>query len=196
VDGQRKPAGQTLKADDEIARSRPGSSTPQDLRKHRCINFRLPSAGAVYKWEFEKGRCKIEVAVDGPRVFDDEQMVLDAALADMAPAYLIEDRVAMLLDAGSLSRVLEDWCRPFHGFFLYPGRRQVSPAFAAFIAALTTAILDRLMHRSVLVEFRGKSYRLKEVASRLVKGNDSKLTILTLLPPRLGEFDLATDGGS
>ena len=41
-------------------------------------------------------------------------------------------------------------------------------------AALTTAILDRLMHRSVLVEFRGKSYRLKEAASRLVKGHHSE----------------------
>ena len=40
--------------------------------------------------------------------------------------------------------------------------------------ALTTAILDRLMHRSVLVEFRGKNYRLKEAADRLVKGNDSE----------------------
>ncbi|MBK7237475.1 MAG: ATP-binding protein [Sterolibacteriaceae bacterium] len=34
---------------------------------------------------------------------------------------------------------------------------------------LTTAILDRLLHRSVLLEFRGKSYRLKEAASRLAK---------------------------
>ena len=40
--------------------------------------------------------------------------------------------------------------------------------------ALTTAILDRLMHRSVLAEFRGRSYRLKEAASRLVKGSDSE----------------------
>ena len=38
-------------------------------------------------------------------------------------------------------------------------------------SALTTAILDRLLHRSVLVEFRGKSYRLKEAASRLAKGS-------------------------
>jgi DNA replication protein DnaC len=38
-------------------------------------------------------------------------------------------------------------------------------------AALTTAILDRLLHRSVLAEFRGKSYRLKEAASRLAKAN-------------------------
>jgi DNA replication protein DnaC len=41
-------------------------------------------------------------------------------------------------------------------------------------AALTTAILDRLMHRSVLAEFRDKSYRLKEAARRLVKGHDSE----------------------
>lgn len=41
-------------------------------------------------------------------------------------------------------------------------------------AALTTAILDRLLHRSVLVEFRGKSYRLKEAASRLAKGSASE----------------------
>ena len=38
-------------------------------------------------------------------------------------------------------------------------------------AALTSAILDRLLHRSVLAEFRGKSYRLKEAASRLAKAN-------------------------
>ena len=38
-------------------------------------------------------------------------------------------------------------------------------------AALTTAILDRLLHRSVLAEFRGKSYRLKEAASRLAKAS-------------------------
>ena len=33
-------------------------------------------------------------------------------------------------------------------------------------AAQTTAILDRLMHRSVLVEFKGKTYRLKEATGR------------------------------
>ncbi|MDP2171195.1 MAG: ATP-binding protein, partial [Rhodocyclaceae bacterium] len=38
-------------------------------------------------------------------------------------------------------------------------------------APLTTAVLDSLLHRSVLVEFRGKSYRLKEAASRLAKGS-------------------------
>ena len=112
----------------------PPPSTPHDLRKHRCINFRLPAAGTIYKWEFERGHRKVEVGVDGPLIFDDEIMVLDAALAGLGLAYLIEDQVASLLRTGTLSRVLEDWCPPFPGFFLYyPGRRQISPALAALI---------------------------------------------------------------
>ena len=117
--------------------SHPAPSTPHDLRKHRCINFRLPSAGTLYKWEFERRNHKMEVSVEGPLIFDDEGMVIDAALAGIGLGYLIEDQVASLLQAGGLSRVLEDWCPPFPGFFLYyPGRRQVSPALAAFIEAI------------------------------------------------------------
>jgi DNA-binding transcriptional LysR family regulator len=77
------------------------------------------------------------VAVEGPLVFDDEEMVLSAAQSGVGLAYLIEDQVSSLLRAGALSRVLEDWCPAFPGFFLYyPGRRQVSPALAAVIDAI------------------------------------------------------------
>jgi DNA replication protein DnaC len=41
-------------------------------------------------------------------------------------------------------------------------------------SALATTILDRLMHRSVLVEFKGRSYRLKEAAARLAKAEASE----------------------
>jgi DNA-binding transcriptional LysR family regulator len=115
----------------------PAPATPHDLRRHRCINFRLLSAGTIYKWEFERGHHKVDVGVDGPLVFDDEGMVIDATLAGIGLGYLIEDQVATLLRTGALLRVLEDWCPPFPGFFLYyPGRRQVSPALAAFIDAI------------------------------------------------------------
>jgi DNA-binding transcriptional LysR family regulator len=117
--------------------SHPAPSMPHDLRNHRCINFRLPTAGTIYKWEFEQRRHKMEVGVEGPLVFDDEGMIIDAALAGVGLAYVIEEQVGSLLQAGALARVLEDWCPPFPGFFLYyPGRRQVSPALAAFIDAI------------------------------------------------------------
>ena len=127
--------------------SHPPPSTPHDLGRHRCINFRLPTAGTIYKWEFEQLRHKIEVGVEGPLVFDDEGFIIDAALAGLGLAYVIEDQVASLLRAGVLSRVLEDWCAPFPGFFLYyPGRRQVSPALAAFIDAIRVPVRVRKGH--------------------------------------------------
>lgn len=115
----------------------PAPATPHDLRMHRGINFRLPTAGTIYKWEFAQRHRKMEVGVDGPLVFDDEDMIINAALAGVGLAYVVEDQVSSQLQAGALARVLEDWCPPFPGFFLYyPGRRQVSPALAAFIGAI------------------------------------------------------------
>jgi len=119
----------------------PLPTTPHDLRKHRCINFRLPAAGTIYRWEFEQGQHAVEVGVEGPLVFDDEDMVIDAALNGVGLAFLIEDQVASLIQAGALKRVLADWCPPFAGFYLYyPGRRQVSPALAALIEAIRLPI--------------------------------------------------------
>jgi DNA-binding transcriptional LysR family regulator len=111
--------------------------TPRELRSHRCINVRLPSAGTLYKWEFERGAEKVEVAVDGPLIFDAGGMVVDAALAGVGLGYVLEDRAREHLKTGALVRVLADWCPPFPGFHLYyPGRRQLSPALAAFIDAI------------------------------------------------------------
>ena len=112
-------------------------ATPHDLRRHRCINIRFPTAGTLYKWEFEQDGQKVEVGVDGPLVFDDGDMMVGAALEGLGLALVIEDDVATQLRDGTLTRVLEDWCQPFPGFYLYyPGRRQVSPALAAFIDAV------------------------------------------------------------
>jgi len=38
-------------------------------------------------------------------------------------------------------------------------------------ATMSTTILDRLMHRCALLEFEGKSYRLKEAAARLARSS-------------------------
>jgi DNA-binding transcriptional LysR family regulator len=52
-------------------------------------------------------------------------------------AFLPEEGFAPHVEQGRLVRVLEDWCRPFAGYFLcYPGRRQSSPAFSLVVDAL------------------------------------------------------------
>ena len=63
--------------------SHPAPAKPRDLRDHRYINIRMPAAGTLYKWEFAKGREDIEVAVDGNLIFDDADLIVDAAAAGL-----------------------------------------------------------------------------------------------------------------
>ena len=111
--------------------------TPQDLTEHSCINLRMPTYGSLYAWEFEKGKRELKVRVDGQLVVNTIKQRLDAALAGVGLAYMVEDVVQPYVAQGTLVRVLEDWCAPFAGYHLYyPSRRQSSPAFKVLVDAL------------------------------------------------------------
>lgn len=110
---------------------------PQDLTAHNCINLRLPTHGGLYVWEFEKGRRDLKVRVEGQLVFNGTNPMLNAAVSGLGLAYVPEDLAQPYVKAGTLKRVLEDWCEPFSGYHLYyPSRRQSSPAFALLVEAL------------------------------------------------------------
>jgi DNA-binding transcriptional LysR family regulator len=116
-------------------RSTPKS--PQDLITHRCINLRLPTRGGLYPWEFEKGKRKLNVRVEGQLIFNGTTQMLNAALAGFGLAYVPEDLARPHLAKGRLKRVLEDWSPPFSGYHLYyPSRRQPTPAFMLLVEAL------------------------------------------------------------
>jgi DNA-binding transcriptional LysR family regulator len=116
---------------------RPTPKKPQDLTEHNCINLRLPTYGALYAWEFEKGKRELKVRVDGQLVFNTITQRLDAALAGLGLAYMPEDVAQAHIVQGRLTRVLEDWCAPFPGYHLYyPSRRQSSAAFNVLVDAL------------------------------------------------------------
>jgi DNA-binding transcriptional LysR family regulator len=110
--------------------------SPRDLLKQQCINFRHGSAG-LYRWEFEKGRKSLSVAVNGPLIVDDVEILVRAAIDGVGLAFMSEEHAASHLASGELIRVLEDWCQPFPGFFLYyPSRRQQPAALSALINTL------------------------------------------------------------
>jgi DNA-binding transcriptional LysR family regulator len=116
--------------------SHPTPRSPRDLPNHQCINYRHGSEG-VYRWEFDKGKQSLTVSVNGPLVVDDLDLVIRAAIDGVGLAYMGEDRAAPHLANGALVRVLEDWCPPFPGFFLYyPSRRQQPAALSALIETL------------------------------------------------------------
>ncbi|MDA5523810.1 LysR family transcriptional regulator [Yersinia kristensenii] len=112
-------------------------TTPADLQDHRCINMRLPTMGDLYAWEFEKEGRELKVRVEGQLTFNSLRQRIDAAMIGFGLTMVPEDAVRAEIASGNLVRVLEEWCEPFPGYYLYyPSRRQHTTAFSLFVDAL------------------------------------------------------------
>lgn len=108
---------------------------PKDVIDHRCISLRV--AGGPYRWEFEQGRKKVTIGVNGPLIVDDTHLVIRAALAGAGLGLAYEEQVAEHVAKRRLIRVLEDWLPPFPGFFMYyPSRLHQPAALSALVQAL------------------------------------------------------------
>ncbi len=114
--------------------ARPPPRTPRDLRSHLCVNYRYAGSRALFRWMFEKDGEVLDATVEGPLTMNDADLIVTAALEGVGLACTLEGCVADHLAAGRLVRVLDDWCQPFPGFFLYyPGRRHTAPALRALV---------------------------------------------------------------
>ncbi|MEO3432966.1 LysR substrate-binding domain-containing protein [Inquilinus sp. CAU 1745] len=107
---------------------RPKPLRPEDLAGHECLNFRFPSSGAIYRWEFEREGHEVDIAVPGAIVANDALVLRDMALAGLGLGYFLSDMVADDLASGRLVRVLEDWSPRFPGHCLYYSSRRLPPA--------------------------------------------------------------------
>ncbi|WP_314963480.1 LysR family transcriptional regulator [Bradyrhizobium cosmicum] len=115
----------------------PVPRTPRDLAGHRCINYRYVRSGGLYAWDFEEKGRPFQVRVEGPLVFNNSDLIREAALAGQGIAYVYADEVAADVQAGRLKQILERWCPTYPGYYLYhPSRRHVPPALAALIGVL------------------------------------------------------------
>jgi DNA-binding transcriptional LysR family regulator len=116
---------------------RPEPKEPQDLIGHNCINLRLPTHGALYAWEFEKGNRELKVRVEGQLTCNGTAQLLNGALAGLGLSYVPEGMVEAHITKGRLKRVLADWCPPYSGYHIfYPSRHQSSAAFSVVVDAL------------------------------------------------------------
>jgi DNA-binding transcriptional LysR family regulator len=106
---------------------------PDDLARHRCIGRRF-SNGTLYRWELERGDQALEVDVQGPFTTSDEVLALQAAVDGVGLTLTLDDFARPWIESGELETVLQDWCPPFPGPYLYyPSRRHMSAGLRAFI---------------------------------------------------------------
>ena len=112
----------------------PAPTVPKDLHQHSCIRYRLPWDGSIQPWIYRKSRRDIDVAVEGPLIVNDPELLLQAAIDGVGIAFLAEPFVAPHLVRGQLTVVLQGWCSMRPGIFLYyPSRRQMPMPLQLFL---------------------------------------------------------------
>lgn len=115
--------------------------SPHDLSSHRCLSYRWPTDGSLYRWEFEKKGKKMEVAVEGPLVVTEPEMLTHIVLDGVGIAYLFAHQVQEFISAGKLVHLLKDWTPAFPGFYIYyPSRQQMPAPLRAFIDFIKNAL--------------------------------------------------------
>lgn len=106
---------------------------PRDLLQHSCIRTRF-SSGMMADWEFEKDGHVVKVSPPAKLIATYLGLAFRAACDGVGYWETFEGNVREAIASGALVSVLEDWCPPFPGPYLYyPSRRQPPPALAAFV---------------------------------------------------------------
>ena len=113
-------------------------TSPLDLRRHACINWRLPGRDGISRWEFEKKGKRVEIVVEGPLIANHQGVAVAAALQGLGVLYAYDDDgVGQAIEQGRLKRILADWSPTRPGLYLYySNRRHPQPALRAFIDCL------------------------------------------------------------
>jgi DNA-binding transcriptional LysR family regulator len=119
-------------------------TTPEELRDHRCVRFRL-TTGALMPWTFEKGNREYDVGVTGPVIVNDWIAALVAIRTGVAMGMMAEPMAKAMVQSGELELVLTDYAASTSGLFLYyPGRKQVMPKLRAFIDYVREHLPDEI----------------------------------------------------
>jgi len=115
-------------------KERPAPHVPADLREHRCMNVRMESSGAIYRWEYQQDGQLFDVETSGALVSNDTSLLLAAVLAGEGIGCEFESSVRGDFESGRLVPVLERWWPTFPGFYLYyPSRAQMPRKLRVFI---------------------------------------------------------------
>lgn len=112
----------------------PAPKHPKDLSRHCCIGWRPAPRVEPYRWEFEEDGREFDVAVN-PRIMTNDMWVMvRTAVAGGGLTFGLEETFRPYIRRGELVPLLEKYCPPFAGFYLYfPDRRNVAPKLRALV---------------------------------------------------------------
>ena len=112
----------------------PKPKHPRDLVEHDCLNWHSTPDAPPYRWEFSEDGRVFAVAVRSRVLSTNSSINRRLAIAGLGVTLAYERNVRDAIQRGELVCVLEQFCEPFPGYYLYyPQRRHASRALRALI---------------------------------------------------------------
>jgi DNA-binding transcriptional LysR family regulator len=107
---------------------------PRELTGHDCLNWHPAADAPPYRWEFTENGRGFSVAVPARVLSTDAALNRRLAIAGLGITLSYEGHVRDALAEGQLVSVLNEFCAPFPGYYLYyPQRRSASRALRALV---------------------------------------------------------------
>ncbi|WP_331376805.1 LysR family transcriptional regulator [Sinorhizobium chiapasense] len=100
---------------------------PRDLSMHVCIGWRPGPDTAPYRWEFTENGRDFDVSVDPAVTTNDMGMMIRLARAGAGITFGMMETFQPYIERGELVPLLEAYCPPFAGFYLYYPTRHRQP---------------------------------------------------------------------
>ncbi|CAN7675822.1 LysR substrate-binding domain-containing protein [Paraburkholderia sp. 22099] len=99
-------------------------ATPDDLERHRAVNYFSARTGRVYPFEFEVDGALVRKPMEGILAVNDGQVYITSALEALGMIQVPRFMVAKAIDAGALREILRGFpSPPIPLSILYPHRR-------------------------------------------------------------------------
>ena len=106
---------------------------PADLALHRCIRFRRPIKGDIYRWEFIEDSREVRIEPEGSMTVNDAELMRQMASQGLGLIYSSTYHSSKEIEAGSLEPVLLEHSPSNDALYLYFARTaQDQPKLRAF----------------------------------------------------------------
>lgn len=107
---------------------------PNDLLRHRCVNYFSARTGKIYDWDFARGSERIQIALPGSIAVNDSNAYVSAGLAGLGIVQMPHVTIEPLIADGRFEVLLPEWTSdplPIH--VVYPQNRHLSAKVRVFV---------------------------------------------------------------
>ncbi|MRW88686.1 LysR family transcriptional regulator [Duganella sp. FT80W] len=107
---------------------------PNDLLRHRCVNYFSARTGKIYDWDFTREGERVQVALPGHVALNDSNAYIAAGVAGLGIVQMANFMMEPMINDGHFESILDDWISdplPIH--VVYPQNRHLSAKVRVFV---------------------------------------------------------------